>query len=86
MELVVVYQNTFMRITEDNNQGASPLPKGKRKTGVPLFKMPKAKDEENLERDITGQTDKSLKHMKQRLAEVPKKSSGNKSDKTAFEQ
>lgn len=74
-----------MTRTEDNSHGASPLPKGKRKPGVPLFKKPKAKNEENTERDITGQTDTSLKHMKQRLAEVPKKSSGSKSDKTAFE-
>lgn len=71
--------------TEDNSHGASPLPKGKRKPGVPLFKKPKAKEEAKGERDITGQTDTSLKHMKQRLAEVPKKSSGSKSDKTTFE-
>ena len=75
-----------MTLTEDNNHGASPLPKGKRKRGVPFFKEPKANDEKNAERDITGQTDTSLKHMKQRLAEVPKKSAGNKSDKAAFEE
>lgn len=74
-----------MTHTKDDNHGASPLPKGKRKPGVPLFKKPDAKDEGNVERDMTGQTDTSLRHMKQRLAEVPKKSSGSKHDKTEFE-
>jgi hypothetical protein len=74
-----------MKLTEDSNHGASPLPKGKRKPGVPLFKNPPAKDEKNVVRDVTGQTDTSLGHMKQRLAEVPKKSAGSSHDKTAFE-
>ena len=68
-----------------NNHGASPLPKGKRKPGVPLFKKPKASEVENEQRDVTGQTDTSLKDMKQRLAEVPKKSSASKHDKAAFD-
>ncbi|HMI65472.1 MAG TPA: hypothetical protein VK517_05520 [Cyclobacteriaceae bacterium] len=63
---------------ENTNHGASPLPKGKRKPGTPLFKKPRAVDDENKKRDITGQTATSLKHLKQRLAEVPKKSAGNK--------
>jgi hypothetical protein len=63
---------------KDNNQGASPLPKGKRKPGTPLFKKSRARDEVNGKRDITGQTATSLTHLKQRLAEVPKKSAGNK--------
>lgn len=74
-----------MTQTEDNKHGASPLPKGKSKPGVPLFKKPKAKEEENVKRDVTGQTDTSLKHMKQRLEEVPKKSSGSQHDKAAFD-
>ncbi len=44
-----------------------------------------AKTGRKSERDLTGQTDTSLNHMKQRLAEVPKKSAGNKHDKTAYE-
>ncbi len=77
-----------MTHTEDNdpNHGASPLPKGKSKPGAPLFKKPKAKDEEKIDRDMTGQTDTSLKHMKQRLSEVPKKSSGSLYDKKAYEE
>jgi hypothetical protein len=70
---------------ENDTYGASPLPKGKRKPGVPLFKKPSARDEKKEDRDVTGQTDTSLKDMKQRLAEVPKKSSGSKHDKAAFE-
>ncbi|CAN5565744.1 hypothetical protein BH10BAC4_BH10BAC4_19820 [soil metagenome] len=68
-----------------NDHGASPMPKGKSKPGAPLFKKPKSKPEKKQERDMTGQTDTSLKHMKQRLAEIPKKSSGSKHDKTAYE-
>lgn len=67
-----------------DSHGASPLPKGKRAAGS-LFKKPKAKEEEKVARDMTGQTDTSLKHMKQRLREVPKQSSGSKHDKTAYE-
>jgi hypothetical protein len=74
-----------MKHIEDNNHGASPLPKGNRKPGVPLFKKTASKDEKNVVRDVTGQTDTSLNHMKQRLAEVPKKSAGSSHDKTAFE-
>lgn len=67
-----------------DSHGVGPLPKGKRTTGA-LFKKPKAKEEKKAERDLTGQTDTSLSHMKQRLREVPKQSSGNKHDKTAYE-
>lgn len=74
-----------MSHTQDNNHGASPLPKGKSKPGAPLFKKPKKAEEEKPERDMTGQTDTSLKDMKKRLAEVPKKSSGSKHDKKAYE-
>jgi hypothetical protein len=69
----------------NDQYGASPLPKGKRKPGVPLFKKTTARDEQKAERDVTGQTDTSLRDMKQRLAEVPKKSAGSKHDKAAFE-
>ena len=72
-------------IEESNNRGASPLPKGKRKRSIPLFKSAEPKPKEHEKRDITGQTDTSLEHMKQRLAEVPKKSSGSTHDKAAFE-
>ncbi len=65
--------------------GASPLPKGKSKPGAPLFKKPSKKEEEKSARDLTGQTDTSLSHMKKRLAEVPKKSAGSKHDKNAYE-
>ena len=68
----------------DDNHGASPLPKGKRTSGS-LFKKPKVKDEEKAGRDMTGQTDTSLRDMKQRLREVPKQSSGSKHDKRAYE-
>jgi hypothetical protein len=68
-----------------NSHGASPLPKGKRSSG-PLFKKPGKKAEEKVERDMTGQTDTSLKHMKQRLREVPNKSAGSKHDKSAYEE
>jgi hypothetical protein len=64
--------------------GASPMPKGNRSSG-PLFKKSGKKVEEKNERDLTGQTDTSLKHMKQRLRDVPKKSAGSKHDKTAYE-
>ncbi|MEJ0057205.1 MAG: hypothetical protein WDN75_17050 [Bacteroidota bacterium] len=74
-----------METTKADQHGAGPLPKGKSKPGAPLFKKPKTK-EEKKERDLTGQTDTSLKHMKQRLAEVPKKSSGNTHDKNAYDE
>jgi len=75
-----------MANTENKDaHGASPLPKGKSKPGAPLFKKPGKKEGEKSERDVTGQTDTSLKHMKQRMAEVPKKSEGSKHDKTAYE-
>ncbi|NOT76324.1 MAG: hypothetical protein HOP08_15455 [Cyclobacteriaceae bacterium] len=74
-----------MATTKNDTHGASPLPKGKSKPGAPLFKKPKTKHEEKSERDMTGQTDTSLKDMKKRLAEVPKKSSGSKHDKKAYE-
>ena len=64
--------------------GASPLPKGTRASGR-LFRKPGKKVEQKVERDMTGQTDTSLKHMKQRLSEVPKKSAGSKHDKAAYE-
>jgi hypothetical protein len=64
--------------------GAGPLPKGTRASGR-LFKKPSRKDEQKEERDMTGQTDTSLKDMKQRLREVPKKSAGSKHDKAAYE-
>jgi len=69
----------------EEQHGASPLPKGK----GPLFKKPdvnkEEKKEENKQRDLTGQTDTSLKHMKQRLREVPKKSAATKHDKAAYD-
>jgi len=67
-----------------DSHGASPMPKGKRSSG-PLFRKPGKKVEEKSDRDLTGQTDTSLKHMKQRLRDVPKKSAGSKHDKTAYE-
>ena len=67
-----------------DSHGASPMPKGKRSSG-PLFKKRDKKGEEKNERDLTGQTDTSLKHMKQRLRDVPKKSAGSKHDKAAYE-
>jgi len=66
----------------EDQHGASPLPKGKR----PLFKKPDVVKEEKKERDLTGQTDTSLKDMKQRLKEVPKKSAATKHDKSAYEE
>jgi hypothetical protein len=75
---LVHHENTTMKTKEDTNQGVGPLPKGKSKPGAPLFKKPDMKEAENEKRDITGQTDTSLRHMKQRLAEVPKKSAGSK--------
>jgi hypothetical protein len=74
-----------MEHTNSDQHGAGPLPKGKSKPGHPLFKKEKAKDEKKSERDLTGQTDTSLNHMKQRLEEVPKKSSGNRHDKKAYD-
>jgi hypothetical protein len=66
-----------------DTHGASPLPKGDRKKGVPMFEQESM--ETPHERDKTGQTDTSVKHMKQRLAEVPKKSSGSRHDQAAFD-
>ena len=60
------------------------MPKGKRTDGS-LFKQTKPVESGKGERDMTGQTDTSLKDMKQRLKEVPKQSSGSKHDKTAYE-
>ena len=80
----ILLNNHTMEKSAVNSHGASPLPKGKRSTGS-LFKKPKEKEDERVGRDMTGQTDTSLKHMKQRLREVPKQSSGSKHDKTAYE-
>jgi hypothetical protein len=74
-----------MDTSNSDCHGASPLPKGKR-SSAPLFKKPARKVEEKTGRDMTGQTDTSLKHMKQRLREVPKKSAGSKHDKAAYEE
>ena len=72
---------------EEHQHGASPLPKGKRSPGTSLFKKPPInKTDEKKERDLTGQTDTSLKHMKQRLKEVQKKSAATKHDKSAYEE
>ena len=76
-----------MTTSNPEQHGASPLPKGKRKPGKALFKKPRVnKTDEKKERDLTGQTDTSLKHMKQRLREIPKKSAATKHDKAAYEQ
>jgi hypothetical protein len=75
-------------MTQPNEEqhGASPLPKGKRKPGTSLFKRPRIdQNDEKKERDLTGQTDTSLSHMKKRLREVPKKSAATKHDKDAYE-
>lgn len=74
-----------MAQSTDESHGASPLPKGNRKPGAPLFKEPDKKNEEKKDRDLTGQTDTSLKHMKQRLKEVPKRSAGSEHDKAAYD-
>jgi hypothetical protein len=75
-----------MEKPSEEQHGASPLPKGKRKPGTSLFKRTgPGKEEVKKERDMTGQTDTSLKHMKQRLREVPKKSAATKHDKSAYE-
>jgi hypothetical protein len=71
--------------SNEEQHGASPLPKGKRKPGASLFKESRPDTEEKKERDMTGQTDTSLKHMKQRLREVPKKSAATRHDKTAYD-
>ena len=76
--------NISMDKSKVDSHGASPMPKGKRSSGR-LFKKLGKKVEEKSERDLTGQTDTSLKHMKQRLKDVPKKSAGSKSDKAAYE-
>jgi hypothetical protein len=68
--------------TTGENHGASPLPKGKRKLGT-LYKKPAKKKEGP--RDPTGQTDTSLRRMKQRLREVPKRSAATAHDKKAYE-
>jgi hypothetical protein len=46
---------------------------------------PKAKTR-NTKRDVTGQTHTTLKQMKSRLKEVPKKSAATKHDKAAYEE
>ena len=74
-----------MAQSTDEGHGASPLPKGNRKPGSSLFKEPNKENEERKERDLTGQTDTSLQHMKQRLKEVPKRSAGSEHDKAAYE-
>ncbi|HWA33059.1 MAG TPA: hypothetical protein VG737_02965 [Cyclobacteriaceae bacterium] len=76
-----------MTTPKEEQHGASPLPKGKRRPGTSLFKGPKVdQNDEKKERDLTGQTDTSLTHMKQRLREVPKKSAATKHDKDAYKQ
>ncbi len=69
---------------EHNKHGATPLPKGSRKRGQPLFKKPK--EHGSPRRDRTGQTDTSLTHMKQRLSETPKKSAGSEHDQHEFDE
>lgn len=75
-----------MKKPKDEQHGASPLPKGKRRQRGPLFKKSSPlKTEEKKDRDMTGQTDTSLTHMKQRLREVPKTSAATDHDKVAYE-
>ena len=72
-----------MKTIQNENLGASPLPKGKRKSGSKLFTKA-AKAEDKTIRDKTGQTDTTLKEMKQRMKEVPKKSAGSNHDKEVY--
>ncbi len=72
-----------MQQIKNENLGSSPLQKGKRTSAKSLFKKPSVATKNNV-RDLTGQTDTTLKEMKQRLKEVPKKSSGNEHDKDVY--